>query len=267
MNPGPRIRRFQAEFKAALVDRVREGVAKDLENVGTPESLRYSLVTAVDELCCNVLEHAGANWVELETALEADWLKIIMRDDGVAFDPTQAQDPAFDLQKVSERHLGIYMVGRLTDRFHYQRLPQGINETTLSIDVKQTNKLAKGDAMEIESKDLAESGAKLVSPKGRLDVFAFRELKAYFDELGKDQKDLKLVVDLKNTEYIASSGWSVLLARRKMAKLSGGDLAICGMNEEIKRVYDSMKIFKLLPQADNVDDAVALLGKDHGGAS
>jgi len=112
--------------------------------------------------------------------------------------------------------------------------------------------------IEISSEVLAD-GIHVVKPAGKLDVFSFGELKQFFDTLSSATKEIRIVVDLSAVEYVASSGWSVLLSRRRILKLSGGDLTICGLSEEAKRVYDSMKIHTILPVANTPVEAARLM--------
>jgi anti-anti-sigma factor len=107
--------------------------------------------------------------------------------------------------------------------------------------------------------EMLDGGIHVVKTSGKLDVFSYLELKQFLETLGTATPDLKVVVDLSATEYIASSGWSVLLSRRKGLKLSGGNLSICGLSDETKRVYDSMRISTILPSAATVHEAVRLL--------
>ena len=105
-----------------------------------------------------------------------------------------------------------------------------------------------------------EGGIQLVKPVGKLDVFTFIDFKKYFEELCARVPDgLKVLVDLTDVEYIASSGWSVLLSRRQAIQRLNGDLGICGMNENLRRVYDSMKIDKMLPSSASRSQALQQL--------
>jgi anti-anti-sigma factor len=115
------------------------------------------------------------------------------------------------------------------------------------------------------SEEIIGGNIHVLSPKGKLDVFSFVELRAHFEDLSQRDKKALVVVDLSGVEYVASSGWSVLLSRRKLVKLAGGDLSVCGMSDEIKRVYESMKIQKLLPSAPSAAAAAKLL--DGAGAA
>ena len=112
--------------------------------------------------------------------------------------------------------------------------------------------------LEITSATLPD-GTKIIKPVGKLDVFTFVELKKYFEELCASAAAIMVVVDLREVVYIASSGWSVLLSRRQAIRRQGGDLATFGLNEDLMRVYDSMKISKMLPTAASLDEAAKLL--------
>lgn len=116
--------------------------------------------------------------------------------------------------------------------------------------------------LDIEHEKIADGAMTLVHLKGKLDVFTFNELKAFFDGLRKEDKAAKIVVDMSAADYVASSGWSVLLGWRKMLRLGGGSLVLCGLRAETKRVYDVMRIDKLLPACADQAAAVKWLQEE-----
>jgi anti-anti-sigma factor len=116
--------------------------------------------------------------------------------------------------------------------------------------------------MEIEKIEDNEKGIVVLKMTGKLDVFSFGDLKAYFDDLYAQIPTVKVVCDISGVSYIASSGWSVLLSRRKIARREGGNLCLLGLEGDIRRVYDSMKIGKLLPCVQDMDQAIAVLSED-----
>ena len=112
--------------------------------------------------------------------------------------------------------------------------------------------------IEMQSETLA-SGVKVVRPVGKLDVFSFIDFKKYFEDLCAEAQGLMVVVDLSRVDYIASSGWSVLLSRRQAIRRQGGDLSVACLNENLRRVYDTMLIEKMLPAGQTVETAALLL--------
>lgn len=103
-------------------------------------------------------------------------------------------------------------------------------------------------------------GVQAVKIHGKLDVFSFVELKNCLESISAVDKKARIVIDLSGIDFVASSGWSVLLSRRKMLKLNGGDLSLSGMSPDITRIYESMRIQKLLPSASTPIAAAKLLG-------
>jgi anti-anti-sigma factor len=68
-----------------------------------------------------------------------------------------------------------------------------------------------------------------------------------------------LVVDVSGLSYISSAGWAVLMTGFKAVQKAGGGAMLCGMSEEIYRVYDVMNVASVLPAANNPLHAAELL--------
>jgi anti-anti-sigma factor len=102
-------------------------------------------------------------------------------------------------------------------------------------------------------------GALIVKLEGMLDIFAFQDFKRYFRGLGENSHGRLVVVDLGAVEYIASSGWSVLLGGRRILNLHGGDLSIFGLHQGLRRVYETMHIAAMLPMAETLEEADRLV--------
>ena len=114
-----------------------------------------------------------------------------------------------------------------------------------------------GKRVEITSR-IVTDGIVVVKVWGILDVFSFHDLKKYIEELAKAAGS-RIVINLSEVEYMASAGWSVLLSKRQTIKHGGGELLIFGMNESLRRVYDTMKIDKMLPSAADENGALRLV--------
>lgn len=120
--------------------------------------------------------------------------------------------------------------------------------------------------LQIEHELVPGGGVHRVRPVGKLDVFTFVELKVFLEKLSEADKAAQAVIDMSGTEYVASSGWSVLLGRRKLMRLGGGDLVVFGLNTEVARVYQSMKVGRVLPCAADLPGALALLAPPQAGS-
>ncbi|MBO7457602.1 MAG: SpoIIE family protein phosphatase [Paludibacteraceae bacterium] len=88
---------------------------------------------AIEEAVVNIVNYSQAEWIELKVeSLELKELVITLRDNGVAFDPTQQADVDTE-QVTAERQiggLGIALLRRIADDVHYRR-EEEINTLTI----------------------------------------------------------------------------------------------------------------------------------------
>lgn len=115
--------KFKAGFGEAELLKLRESVARQMHDAGVQGDSSYAFINVLDEFCCNMMEHALANWIEIKVEPRQDSIAAVLRDDGTAFDPTAAinhvdpEQPA----NVTERRLGLYMIGLLAKDLRYKR--------------------------------------------------------------------------------------------------------------------------------------------------
>jgi anti-sigma regulatory factor (Ser/Thr protein kinase) len=131
--------RFGTDFRPENVDRLREKVGECLERGGIKGTTAFLLLNLMDELVCNILEHSKATWVELEMHPEEKVVRLVLRDDGLAFDPGVTMRDDSELEAVtagrSERSLGLYMAGKIAKTWDYKRTDAGVNELNLVVDL------------------------------------------------------------------------------------------------------------------------------------
>ncbi|MBF0284819.1 MAG: STAS domain-containing protein [Magnetococcales bacterium] len=65
----------------------------------------------------------------------------------------------------------------------------------------------------------------------------------------------EIVVDFTGVDYISSAGLRVLLMGAKRVKPSGGRLALSGMVESIREVFEVSGFLKILPAFATVEEA------------
>lgn len=113
---------------AARIDRFCEGRA-------LPSQVAYAVNLAVDELLTNTITNGyhddDPHRIEIVLREEADALVVIVVDDGVPFDPTQAPESEGSLEEAAFEGLGLLLVRQMTDAVEYRRL-QGCNIVTLT---------------------------------------------------------------------------------------------------------------------------------------
>lgn len=119
---------FKAGFGEPEILKMREGVARQMHEAGISGPSSYTLINVLDEFCCNIMEYGASHWLEISVEPGPKDIHAILKDDGVAFDPTEnirQMDPE-QPAKTSERRLGLYMVALLASDVQYQR-EGGIN--------------------------------------------------------------------------------------------------------------------------------------------
>jgi anti-anti-sigma factor len=90
-----------------------------------------------------------------------------------------------------------------------------------------------------------------------------RELEELADQLFQlvekmDRK--KLVVDFAKVQFLASAAIGMLTSLHQKSAAIKGTLVLCGFRKEIYKVFEIMKLTKLLKICDNETEAFAVFG-------
>ena len=94
---------------------------------------------------------------------------------------------------------------------------------------------------------------------GKLDPFAWKELKSTMSSLTAGDEQTDLVVDLSGMDFMASSGFRELFLAGKNLSRKGRWLAVCGLQGEVRRVFELAKFDTAYPIFDDVAGATAWL--------
>src|SRR5512140_2277832 len=110
-------------------------------------------------------------------------------------------------------------------------------------------------AFEIRETKLV-TGFVVLEPVGRLESKTSPELeKKVTALLGAGER--RFVVDLGATEYVSSAGLRVLLMLAKKVSGGAGRLALCGLNPQVREVFDIAGVGALFVIRETRDDALA----------
>jgi anti-anti-sigma factor len=83
----------------------------------------------------------------------------------------------------------------------------------------------------------ASDGVAVVEPKGRIDSVTAKVFGDRVCELVRAGEN-RVVIDLANVAYMSSAGFRSLLIVGKTVEQTAGQLALCGVIGEIKRLFD-----------------------------
>jgi anti-sigma regulatory factor (Ser/Thr protein kinase) len=122
---------------------------------GVDISVRAGLMTVLEELCTNIMEHSNATWLEVSMAWFNQGVLVSVQDDGAPFDPLGLiRDRDYSKGLVnhqSDRSLGLYMVGELTKRLRYFRELEGLNRLVMEVPKRMPPKKSGEETKEEES--------------------------------------------------------------------------------------------------------------------
>jgi serine/threonine-protein kinase RsbW len=97
----------------------------------------YSVKLAVDEACCNIIDHAygGENKGDIKCLIrvESDCLHIELCDHGKPFNPAEVPplQLGVPLEELKEHGAGFYLMKQLMDTVQYEYTPEAGNRMTL----------------------------------------------------------------------------------------------------------------------------------------
>jgi anti-anti-sigma factor len=100
-----------------------------------------------------------------------------------------------------------------------------------------------------------ESGVVVVSPQGRIDSTTFSILERHLQTVAA-AGHTRVVVDFTGVDYISSAGLRVMLALAKRARDQKGRVALFGLNDGVRQVFDLAGFTSLFTVAPTRSDAL-----------
>ena len=103
-----------------------------------------------------------------------------------------------------------------------------------------------------------EGEALVLAPEGRVDSATASGLQTCL-ETAAEQGEKKVVVDFTSVQYISSAGLRALLSGAKKLQTKGGGVAICGLNMNVREVFEISGFVAVFATGDDRADAAAAL--------
>ncbi len=92
--------------------------------------------------------------------------------------------------------------------------------------------------------------------RGLIDSGTSQLIEEKFDELVAG-KNVKIVVDLEEVDYISSAGWGIFVGEIRGVREKNGDIKLAGMRPEVREVFDLLEFNALLEPHNSREDALA----------
>ena len=118
---------------ASISDFVEEAA----NEAGLDHKATYAVQLAVDEACCNIIDHAygGEGIGDIQCSVQAgkDGLTVTLIDRGRPYSPEKIPQPKLNLpiSKVKPRGVGLYLMRKMMDKVSYKSTPGSTNILTM----------------------------------------------------------------------------------------------------------------------------------------
>jgi serine/threonine-protein kinase RsbW len=211
--------------------------------LGLDERTSWQLQLAVDEAATNIIQHGyepnAPGMITVTWKVEAPLVTVTLHDTGKSFDPTNVPAPNLDspLEERQEGGLGLYLMGQLMDHVHF------------TFDEKRGNLLTMSKQIELP---LPIHEFEL---SGRLDAVTANRTVDHVRLAATI--DRYVLLDLHNVTFLSSSGLRALLILRKELLARNGDLRLCGLQPQVREVFELTGFTQVFHIHTNRQEALA----------
>src|SRR5258707_1098734 len=105
----------------------------------------------------------------------------------------------------------------------------------------------------MEVKSFQQNQATVFQVTGEINISTSPDFKKNFEKI----PSLKIIIDLEKVGYIDSSGLATLVEILKKSKSQGGQLALSGMSDKVKSLFEITKLDKLFTIFPNQQQALS----------
>jgi anti-anti-sigma factor len=240
----------------AELERLARHADSFVEYNNLDHELAFKVNLCFDELITNTISYGIKDQMQhainVSMTLRADVLTVVLKDDGIEYDPfIQAPVPDAELA-LEDRKIGgwgVQLVKEFMDRVEYTR-EKGLNVITLVKRVKSSG----GQTVEIKQEEVND--VTVLVPQARVDSNTAGDFeKTLVGVLNSGRT--KLLIDFEDLDYISSAGLRVVLIGAKTCKAKGGKLILTGMKKHIREVFDVSGFTKILNILPSRQDGLA----------
>ncbi len=106
-----------------------------------------------------------------------------------------------------------------------------------------------------------DNNISIIKVGGYIDTTTSAELEHSLGQL-LDTRKFKIIIDLKNVDYISSAGWGIFISEIKGIREKGGDLKLVGMIPDVYEVFELLEFHFILKAFETIEEAIMDFDKD-----
>ncbi len=99
----------------------------------------------------------------------------------------------------------------------------------------------------------------IIKPSGVIDFSNSTDFKDKIKTEYINQGKVNLIIDLSDVEYVDSSALGVLVGLQRACRLNGGTFALCGLHENIMRIFQITSLSSVFRIFSTIEDAIKAL--------
>lgn len=234
---------------------VRSFVKRVCDNApGNPDALHNALELAIDEAFCNIVKHAykgeTGQTIYLKAQYHDEGLWLELSDKGSNFNPKIIPEPS--LIGDEESGYGLFLIRQLADQLAYipKSDPDGWNHLRI-----YKRYIFKEVPMEFSH--TTQDNILVVMPTGpSLDAREARDFKDRVVSLINESNSHSIVIDMRNLQFIDSSGLGTFLSILKTLHVQGGELKLANLNKPIRTIFELVSMHKIFEIYNTTEEAV-----------
>ena len=96
--------------------------------------------------------------------------------------------------------------------------------------------------------------------EGELDHHTAEQLRNQVNTMIEEQSVKHILLNLGELKFMDSSGLGVILGRYKQISNLGGEMVVCSISPDVKRLFEMSGLFKIIRMEENEDFALHSLG-------
>lgn len=253
------VSRITAKFKTDLsqLSAVRDLVARSCMNApGDSQQLSEQMQLAINEIFCNIVKHGfktkSIGEIVLKIGLEENGIRFEIADQGPSFNPDEIQEPSLAGDRFEG--FGWYMVKKIVDEIIY--LHKQVDDGWNHLELYKSYILEDG-TMEIGR--ITTDDMMIITPKiSSLDAKDVSEFKEKVMDTIQNQNPTglkKFILDLKQIEFVDSSGLGSFLSILRYLRDHGGSLKLANMNTPVKTIFELVSMHKVFEIYGTLEEA------------
>lgn len=117
-------------------------------------------------------------------------------------------------------------------------------------------------AIKLEITQEEIKGVQIIGIKGRMDDVSYPIIERLIMRLFDNGK-YKILIDMKNLEYMNSAGWVVFIGNLKQMRDHKGDIKLCRMNDSIYDIFKQMGLDYIIHTYSGIEEGIKAFKKNN----